>query len=909
MPNTLTTIFTSSPSTEPVEAPHPNTGVYVTGTQLANLTWQVVHSGVTKTATAPTMIGRLKNFPAVTASIVASGNVLNNVLATPTGTSATGTTATAINVAVSSIANQTAYRLLASDAVGGPYTQIYQGTTASFAHTGLTASQTKYYQWQYVGGGFYDDSALSAVFSGATTPSATAPTLTGFTPQAAAVGAVVSLLGTNLTGATSVKVNGTTAVFTFVSDTQLSFTVPTAATTGTVSVTTPGGTATSTGTFTVSTATPGLLPSALTWSLQNTQLLQDYEPTTGRLLTRDFTAADTGSGLAIATPAQVVEGETASAWTPMVGTWTVDSGSPAAYRNGVGVYTTTTGSSRLIAVTGQVFTLFGPKISGGGTIQMQARRGGVIVAGPVSISVANASTTASVLLLTLDVGSIGLTTIEISSQAGTVAYDALEVAATSQSTTAVSTSRLRLATGNSTQTCLFGVGPQIGWWINRVTLAEAPVVSGGNNPNFVFGIGRDKDNWAGAVLRAGASTATLAVSKAGVYIATTAAPVAITYPCDLAVACTGTLFTLFTGPVGGTLTPVTIWNSALAGTPALNFNEKGYYAGAAAPWSFFMMAAADAATTLSVSVSKTRAGHFGYSAVGDNGIINTANGDPLILNNKLYFSGSLRGIYFTNVPEPTLLNNNGSAIFSLDLATVGATPAYKFESYVWMDFGTTTQGEGSPGFVYDTATGVWRVFTPTWHTCTDDSAHNVNLSRAVASDNLLTAGVHIVTGVVIVTPDPATPAGATMASYDNGLVRDSAGNWIWGYTQMPANGAFYTKIARAAPDFSTYTILRSDTGTVAEGIRIVKVGGKLYLGAANKMFHKYFNLDATDAGTSAQPVEVQNINYASHAAISSFVRADGQRQYLYIAFDEFLANGQYSYGKTRLYLSNQLETA
>jgi uncharacterized repeat protein (TIGR03803 family) len=47
--------------------------------------------------------------------------------------------------------------------------------------------------------------------------------------------------GTNLTGATSVSFNGTSAVFTVVSSSEIKTTVPTGATTGTVQVTTPGG--------------------------------------------------------------------------------------------------------------------------------------------------------------------------------------------------------------------------------------------------------------------------------------------------------------------------------------------------------------------------------------------------------------------------------------------------------------------------------------------------------------------------------------------------------------------------------------------------------------------------------------------------------------------------------------------
>ncbi len=61
-------------------------------------------------------------------------------------------------------------------------------------------------------------------------------------PTSGKVGAAVKILGTNLTGATNVSFNGTTAVFKVVSSSLITTTVPAGATTGTVQVVTPGGT-------------------------------------------------------------------------------------------------------------------------------------------------------------------------------------------------------------------------------------------------------------------------------------------------------------------------------------------------------------------------------------------------------------------------------------------------------------------------------------------------------------------------------------------------------------------------------------------------------------------------------------------------------------------------------------------
>ena len=56
------------------------------------------------------------------------------------------------------------------------------------------------------------------------------------------VGATVKILGTNLTGATSVSFNGTAAAFRVVSSSLIATTVPAGASSGTVEVVTPGGT-------------------------------------------------------------------------------------------------------------------------------------------------------------------------------------------------------------------------------------------------------------------------------------------------------------------------------------------------------------------------------------------------------------------------------------------------------------------------------------------------------------------------------------------------------------------------------------------------------------------------------------------------------------------------------------------
>jgi YVTN family beta-propeller protein/uncharacterized repeat protein (TIGR03803 family) len=70
-------------------------------------------------------------------------------------------------------------------------------------------------------------------------------------PAAGVVGEGVRILGYELTGATSVTFNGIAAVFTVVSSTEITTTVPTGATTGSVQVVTPSGTLASNVSFVV----------------------------------------------------------------------------------------------------------------------------------------------------------------------------------------------------------------------------------------------------------------------------------------------------------------------------------------------------------------------------------------------------------------------------------------------------------------------------------------------------------------------------------------------------------------------------------------------------------------------------------------------------------------------------------
>ena len=124
----------------------------------------------------------------------------------------------------------------------------------------------------------------SFTLPGCSTAPAAAPTVTSFNPNSGPPGTSVTITGTSFTGATSVTFNGAAASFAVNSSTQITATVPSAATSGPVAVTTSAGTGTSSTNFTVT------APAA--------PMISSFTPTSGQVGT---SVTISGSGFAGAT--------------------------------------------------------------------------------------------------------------------------------------------------------------------------------------------------------------------------------------------------------------------------------------------------------------------------------------------------------------------------------------------------------------------------------------------------------------------------------------------------------------------------------------------------------------------------------------------------------------------------------
>jgi uncharacterized repeat protein (TIGR03803 family) len=138
----------------------------------------------------------------------------------------------------------------------GIFGQGFTGTTGvSFGGTPATFSvSADTYLTATVPAGALTGSVTVATPGGNLTSNQTfrvTPQIKSFSPSSGPVGTPVVITGVSLTQASLVKFGSKSATFTVNSDTQVTATVPTGAKTGKITITTPGGTATSATVFTV----------------------------------------------------------------------------------------------------------------------------------------------------------------------------------------------------------------------------------------------------------------------------------------------------------------------------------------------------------------------------------------------------------------------------------------------------------------------------------------------------------------------------------------------------------------------------------------------------------------------------------------------------------------------------------
>jgi len=267
---TVVSIFAACKKNNPVPAPaitalSPSTG-------LAGVSVTISGSGFNTSASANTV--KFNGATAVVTSATASaltvtapaGGSTGTVTVTTTGGTATGPVFTYLKAPSITTINPTSGKAGAAvtitgvnfEAVAANNVVKFNGTSAVVT----TATTTSLVVAAPVGG---STGVVTVTTSGgaATGPVFTylqAPTITGISPASAVAGTPVTITGTNFDATVAnnaVSFNGTAAVVTSATVTQLVVTVPAGGTSGNVTVTTPGGTSNAFG-FTYATAGPNI---------------------------------------------------------------------------------------------------------------------------------------------------------------------------------------------------------------------------------------------------------------------------------------------------------------------------------------------------------------------------------------------------------------------------------------------------------------------------------------------------------------------------------------------------------------------------------------------------------------------------------------------------------------------------
>jgi uncharacterized repeat protein (TIGR03803 family) len=119
---------------------------------------------------------------------------------------------------------------------GGTLTTVHSFNWTDGAHPsgGIMQATNGEFYGSALGGGFYGNGDIFSVSEGLAAFVETNPT-------SGKVASKVTVLGTGLTGASSVTFNGKAATYTVVSASEITATVPTGATSGTLEVQTSGG--------------------------------------------------------------------------------------------------------------------------------------------------------------------------------------------------------------------------------------------------------------------------------------------------------------------------------------------------------------------------------------------------------------------------------------------------------------------------------------------------------------------------------------------------------------------------------------------------------------------------------------------------------------------------------------------
>jgi len=221
------------------------------GSTITGYTVTASPGGATATGSgSPIVVGGLNNGTSYTFTVTATNDVGTGTASDPSNSVVPAAAPSIVGFSPSSGGAGTSVTITGANFTGATVVTFHGTAAQSFSvdsDTQVTA---------VVAAGSTSGTIAVTTPSGTGTSSGTftfvpPPTITSFTPSAGGAHATVTVTGTSLTDVTHVKLNGTSAAFSSLSATELTFTVPPGASTGTIQVTSASGSATSVGAFTV----------------------------------------------------------------------------------------------------------------------------------------------------------------------------------------------------------------------------------------------------------------------------------------------------------------------------------------------------------------------------------------------------------------------------------------------------------------------------------------------------------------------------------------------------------------------------------------------------------------------------------------------------------------------------------
>lgn len=266
-----------------------------------------------------------------------------------------------------------------------------------------------------------------------------------------------------------------------------------------------------------------------------------------------------------------------------------------------------------------------------------------------------------------------------------------------------------------------------------------------------------------------------------------------------------------------------------------------------------------AATPWSATFLSFRSGYSGAIGLTNYKPVTYLNGQPYIVNNKLYMWG-------------TCNNGNGfkaghGGIISVDLTTFSV----QFVSLFF--FNVSSSAPTNPAGPFDTTTSIsvgqaiwdgsqWQLFMSDWGYDDQTSAAGIQVYTASTSANILAQNsVNFINSYRLV-----LPASATASYYDNTQYQDANGNWHAAMAQTSAlsNWVSFAPSVFYGSSMSSLKFLNGPISTLGEGLNWVMIGGKWYVsgsGDAGNTHAHWFDGDLNLIGGGIFPGTVDYTTY------------------------------------------------